>query len=189
MNLACNFPSYARNNGNQDKLFHRRIRHLYKIGKLSVSVNIFKSLHYTWEPDSFESFWQTCSFSQNPLKRSRSFYFHNLWGFCKKTIKRLKCVSANKMWEQMRKLLYSECQLYLCNTYNRSRKPKRWVQVARFWQQGRCVGGELWAEMPGTALARTQTVAATPNCFLLAPQAKLCPGIGRKKKKKKTSPR
>lgn len=185
MNLACNLPSYARNNESQDKLFHRRIRHLSKIGKLSVSVNIFKNLHYTWESDSFESFWQTCSFSQNPLKRSRSFYFHNLWGFNKRIIKRLKCVSANKMWEQMRRVCSAENVNYIFAIFTTDQESKsagcRWQG---FGSREGVGGGELCAEMPGTALARTQTVAATPSCILLAPQAKLCPGMERKRRKK-----
>lgn len=170
MNLACNLLSYARNNENQDKLFHTRIRHLCKIGRLSVSVNIFKSLHYTWESDSFESFWQICSFFQNPLKRSRSFYFHNLWGFCKKMINRFKCITANKMWEQMRRLCFTENINYVFAIFTTDKESKitgcRWQG---FGSRGG-VWGEKWAEMPGTSLGRTQTVAATPSCFLLAPQ-------------------
>lgn len=75
------------------------------------------------------------------------------------------------MWEQTGRLRFTENVIYIFAMFSTDQESKctgcRWQG---FGSRGGVGGGELCAEMPGTALGRAPRVAATPSCFLLAPQ-------------------
>lgn len=80
----------------------------------------------------------------------------------------LKRVSANKMWEQTRRLRFTENVVIISLQHFQQIKKANVLGVGgRVLAAGEVCGGRALCK---NALGRTQAAAASPSCFLLAPR-------------------